>query len=256
MTKDLTVFVVYGPTTTDYPGRFVVRRRSIGRDGIRADARPLGLGMTLDEARRHIPTGLVRLGPRPQRSADYPGVLVMSDPADIRIMLVQCLCPSRHCIMAMIVDPRDHDPNAAATMLERKINDDIRDNKLNPWCGLCESRTGKSKSDGPSFARSRKPVRTWPDWSRRTLSHAIYSICNGENHELTPRRQGRPRAVNRARDHVEAPSRYMPRPVVTPRKSLLQGRYVDWYTNGFYSGHIRRYPSGFPIGGGPFITYR
>lgn len=50
----------------------------------------------------------------------------------------------------------------------------------------------------------------------------------------------------------EAPSRIMPPPKIYPNKTQLEGRLVDWWDNGFYTGHIRRYGAGFPIGNGPF----
>jgi purine-nucleoside phosphorylase len=56
------------------------------------------------------------------------------------IYIAQCLCPSRHCIAALAFDPRDTTPEAATELLRMTIEDHIRRQVINPWCGLCHSR--------------------------------------------------------------------------------------------------------------------
>jgi hypothetical protein len=52
-------FVVY-QNPTDYPGKFVVRRQVVKGKWVRADAKPLCVVSTLQEARSAIPAGLYR----------------------------------------------------------------------------------------------------------------------------------------------------------------------------------------------------
>jgi hypothetical protein len=60
------------------------------------------------------------------------------------------------------------------------------------------------------------------------------------------------RAVNQKTSHVEPPSRHMPPPTILARRKMPEGIYADAWSNGFYEGHLRRYESGAPIGGGPY----
>ena len=53
------------------------------------------------------------------------------------IKLSQCLCPQRHCIIASL---GDGDYAALQTSLKNQLRDMIRQNKLNPWCGLCGAK--------------------------------------------------------------------------------------------------------------------
>ena len=59
------------------------------------------------------------------------------------------------------------------------------------------------------------------------------------------------RSVSRI-GHEEAPSRHMPRPVINgPFSNADCPRFYEWY-NGFYYGLLRRFESGFPVGGGRY----
>jgi hypothetical protein len=63
------------------------------------------------------------------------------------------------------------------------------------------------------------------------------------------------RALANARyvDHLELPSRTMDRPVVQPdaRTVSISSSESHWFNSTYY-GMLRRYASGFPIGGGPY----
>lgn len=54
----LAVFTVYR-NPSDHPGCIVVRRFTVHANGPRADREPLYVGDSLDEARAHIPLGLI-----------------------------------------------------------------------------------------------------------------------------------------------------------------------------------------------------
>ena len=62
----LPIYVITGPNTKDFPGRFTVRRQQVGRDmTVYIDKEPIGHGLTLEEARKLIPEGLSRLNRDP-----------------------------------------------------------------------------------------------------------------------------------------------------------------------------------------------
>lgn len=56
-----------------------------------------------------------------------------------------------------------------------------------------------------------------------------------------------------ARAHREPPNRLMDRPRFTGRTVGVTESEEHW-ANSFYYGMVRRYPSGFPIGGGPYAV--
>jgi hypothetical protein len=59
---------------------------------------------------------------------------------DRRIRLVQCLCPSQHCICALAFDPADLDDQGAIGRLKDTISKAIAGGQIDPWCALCLSR--------------------------------------------------------------------------------------------------------------------
>lgn len=63
----------------------------------------------------------------------------MSHPSR-NIRLVQCLCPHRHCIMALAFDPRAMADSEATDRLKESIAELIAEKSINPWCELCRSR--------------------------------------------------------------------------------------------------------------------
>lgn len=55
-------------------------------------------------------------------------------------------------------------------------------------------------------------------------------------------------------DSNELPSRRMPRPIVEGQQRMPNGEMADCWRNGLYSGFIRRFSAGFPIGDGPYLV--
>jgi hypothetical protein len=62
MPGQLTLYVIFGPTTTDYPGQYTVRTQTVRHGEIAHGIVPVGHGRTLAEARELIPDGMVWLG--------------------------------------------------------------------------------------------------------------------------------------------------------------------------------------------------
>jgi hypothetical protein len=60
MNNELPMWVIYW-NPTDFPHRYVVRRWSVAAGSALADDDPVAVVKTLDEARRCVPDGLVRL---------------------------------------------------------------------------------------------------------------------------------------------------------------------------------------------------
>jgi hypothetical protein len=56
------------------------------------------------------------------------------------IKIVQCLCPQRHCILALAFDGREHSDEAAVKTLRDTIQELTVRKTINPWCHLCRSR--------------------------------------------------------------------------------------------------------------------
>lgn len=71
----------------------------------------------------------------------------------MKVRMIQLLCPARHCMMAVVYESPDGEPDPAKTvafldalalMYEKKI--------VNPWCGLCQSRTLTPEDKPTKFA--------------------------------------------------------------------------------------------------------
>jgi len=58
-----------------------------------------------------------------------------------RVWIAQCLCPSRHCIMAA-ADEADNEAAAQAikSRLRRQVVELLRSETINPWCGICDAK--------------------------------------------------------------------------------------------------------------------
>ena len=52
----------------------------------------------------------------------------------------------------------------------------------------------------------------------------------------------------------EPPSRHMPAPRLNYLKTAPEGYTIHEWKNGYYHGLLRRFPSGFPIGDGPYMV--
>lgn len=55
----------------------------------------------------------------------------------MKFKLAQCLCPKRHCIMALLGDGEDE---PIRTGLEQQIDKQIKKKALHPWCALCGAK--------------------------------------------------------------------------------------------------------------------
>jgi hypothetical protein len=70
------------------------------------------------------------------------------------VRIVQCLCPSRHCILAFAYEPGSTavkrmgpepgeiilDDTNAAQYLRSIIEQSVAKRQMNPWCGICQQR--------------------------------------------------------------------------------------------------------------------
>ena len=61
MNEGLRVWVIYGPTTSDHPGKWVVRLQ-IAAEGVVLKDPHCSLHDSLEEARDAVPAGLYRMG--------------------------------------------------------------------------------------------------------------------------------------------------------------------------------------------------
>jgi hypothetical protein len=73
--RTLSLYVITGPDTSDYPGMFTVRRQRAASDRcVYIDKKPIGHALTLEEARELVPPGLARI----DRDPDDDPVIVES----------------------------------------------------------------------------------------------------------------------------------------------------------------------------------
>ncbi|HTA46405.1 MAG TPA: hypothetical protein VK789_28375 [Bryobacteraceae bacterium] len=60
------------------------------------------------------------------------------------VHIVQCLCPQRHCIIALAYEaPTDADYNfveISKDAMKALVDEAVKEGRLNPWCGICHSR--------------------------------------------------------------------------------------------------------------------
>jgi len=55
-----------------------------------------------------------------------------------RVLLAQCLCPQRHCILAAAEETDD--AQTLAAQLRDAVTDFLKEPGINPWCGLCGAK--------------------------------------------------------------------------------------------------------------------
>ena len=89
----------------------------------------------------------------------------------MKVRIVQCLCPDRHCMTAMAYQTEDGAPKpeiaqklkaAVADLLERKV--------VHPWCALC-------RAPASSFFYEDKPTIF------RTMEEAMPSLLEGQKRQ-------------------------------------------------------------------------
>ena len=56
------------------------------------------------------------------------------------VHITQCLCSQRHCILAMAWEEPLHTPELAESRLQRVVEMEIADKRIDPWCPICHSR--------------------------------------------------------------------------------------------------------------------
>ena len=54
------------------------------------------------------------------------------------VWLAQCLCPSRHCLLAVASDALEG--QALIAVLQGDVADAVEVGGMDPWCGLCGAR--------------------------------------------------------------------------------------------------------------------
>jgi len=57
------------------------------------------------------------------------------------IKITQCLCPSRHCTLAIAWDSKGATNEEMESYLKQVITGLEKQGRINPWCDLCGSRT-------------------------------------------------------------------------------------------------------------------
>lgn len=80
----------------------------------------------------------------------------MSEP--VRVDLVQCLCPARHCIMAAAFQCPPGTPEEALELCRSSIERNIATKQIEPRCGLCQA-----PRESWSFEIATLPGRTLDD---------------------------------------------------------------------------------------------
>ena len=61
-----------------------------------------------------------------------------SKEGDVMVIIVQCLCPMRHCILALAFV--NCTPEQGIEMLKIKVAGLIGSDTIAPWCGLCDAK--------------------------------------------------------------------------------------------------------------------
>lgn len=56
------------------------------------------------------------------------------------IHIIQCLCPQRHCILALAYDDTEGGGEEILGLLQATVAGSIEQGLLNPWCGICQAR--------------------------------------------------------------------------------------------------------------------
>lgn len=56
------------------------------------------------------------------------------------IHIIQCLCPQRHCVLAVAYDDAKTTGKEALELFQSAVLMAVEGAGLNPWCGLCQSQ--------------------------------------------------------------------------------------------------------------------
>ena len=55
------------------------------------------------------------------------------------VYIIQCLCPQRHCILALAYEAGEQNTQRLAD-LQAAVGKMIATGEIDPWCGICQSR--------------------------------------------------------------------------------------------------------------------
>lgn len=70
-----------------------------------------------------------------------------------RVRIVQLLCPSRHALLATAYEsPDGEEILEIAQRLRGAADTAIASGNMNPWCGICRSRSWKTEDRATAFA--------------------------------------------------------------------------------------------------------
>jgi hypothetical protein len=102
-----------------------------------------------------------------------------------RVHVTQCLCPKRHCIIALAWEEGEAVPGCgdlvfkdsadACRGVETLIDLFIKDGQINPWCGICKSSTF-SYEDG--LTRFKSLDEAQPELQKLQLGNLLAMAAN------------------------------------------------------------------------------
>jgi hypothetical protein len=90
------------------------------------------------------------------------------------IHIVQCLCPQRHTISAVLYDPAEPRENSATDLLRESVEGAIKSGLLNPWCGICSSRDFTYEDRATRFETMEEALRVAKEMEKEQLRMAAY----------------------------------------------------------------------------------
>ena len=66
---------------------------------------------------------------------------------ETRVWIAQCLCPSRHCVMAVAGEAKSYKEaeTSVLTPLVSQVAKLLTERTLNPWCALCKAAADQWK---------------------------------------------------------------------------------------------------------------
>lgn len=88
------------------------------------------------------------------------------------IHIVQCLCPDRHCVIAVAYDDAETSGEEAQRQLQALLKNAVDQRVINPWCGICQSRDFYYEDGVTRF---------------RTMEEAMPALEQGQRDQLASR---------------------------------------------------------------------
>jgi hypothetical protein len=99
----------------------------------------------------------------------------------MRVWIAQCLCPSRHAIMANAGEV-DNEQEAAAEIqqpLREAIEEGLKIGAMNPWCGLCHAPADSWHYE-VGRTRFRSMAEALPSLQKNEIEQAITRAAFGD----------------------------------------------------------------------------